>query len=797
MAAADGKNSRIVKPARFAGTTALALLLALGSVSSRALAQAGPDIGAQFGAELPDDEQMLLEADTLVYDQDRNTVSAVGGVQILYGGNRLFAQRVTYDRNSSRLIASGNVEVIEKSGNRIYAQEIDITDDFGDGFVNALRVESADETFFAAESAERRGGKVTTFNSGVYTACEPCEEKPDRAPIWRVKGKTIIWNSEKKTVRFEHARFEFFGFPIAYLPFFEIADPTVKRKSGFLIPSITHDTYLGYGVRVPYYFALSPSYDLTVSGTYYSTQGFLGEAEWRQKFNSGEYNLKIAGISQMKPDAFPNTYVGYDQTLRGMVGTKGKFKINPRWTFGWNVLVQTDKNFAQRYDIQGFTENVHRSEVYLTGLDGRNYFDVRAMRFQIQEPYLKGDVNSRTEEQPLAATLDYSYTPDEPVFGGELNLDLNAQGISRSELGPDPSTIALGSNISGLEGNSARLTAEAEWKRSFVVPGGLVLTPMLLARNDLIGANYTDTSLAAIATTGIASDIRSAYYRYMLTAGLEARWPVLFSTSSATHVLEPMAQIFARPDEQYTNSADIANEDAQSLVFDASTLFERDKFSGYDRVEGGTRANLGIRYSGVLDNGWAFNGIAGQSFHIAGVNSYATTDLVDVGAFSGLESDVSDYVALAGFSAPFGLSASVGARFDEQTFDLRRTDVTAAFSPKSQRFTVSGKYAYIEAQPDYGFPTDRHEVTGAASVKVLENWRTFGSATWDFESKTLVSNSVGFAYDDECFTYEMAMVDSRDRTTKDLSRSFTFMVKLRTLGEFGSGTSSVSGLSGS
>jgi LPS-assembly protein len=791
------KKPRIVKPARFAGTTALACLLALGAVTAPALSQGASDIGGQFADRIPDNEQMLLEADTLVYDRDRNTVSAVGGVKILYGGNRLFAQRVTYDRNSSRLIASGNVEIIEKGGNRIFAQEVDITEDFGNGFVNALRVESADETYFAAESAERQGGKVTTFNNGVYTACEPCEEKPDKAPIWRVKARTIIWNNEKKTVRFENARFEFFGFPIAYLPFFEIADPTVKRKSGFLIPSITHDTYLGYGLKVPYYFALSPTYDLTVAGTYYTTQGFLGEAEWRQRFNSGQYSLKIAGISQMDPSEFPTTRVGYGEHFRGMVGTKGEFKINPRWTFGWNVMVQTDKDFSKRYDIQGYTDNVHRSELYLTGLNDRNYFDVRAMRFQVQEAYLKGDVNARAEEQPLAATLDYSYTPDEPVFGGELNLDVNAQGISRSELGPDPSTIVLGSNIPGLEGNSARLTAEAEWKRSFVAPGGLVLTPLLAVRGDGIGANYTDASIAAITTTGIASDIRAAYFRYMVTAGLEARWPVLFSTTSATHVLEPMAQIFARPDEQYTNSADIANEDAQSFVFDASTLFDRDKFSGYDRIEGGTRANLGIRYSGVLDNGWAFNALAGQSFQVAGLNSFATTDLVDVGAYSGLESDVSDYVGLVGFTAPFGLSASLGGRFDEKTFALRRTDVTAAYSAPSGRVTLSGKYAFIEAQPDYGFPDDRHEVTGSASIKVVDNWRTFGSATWDFESRTLVSNSIGFAYDDECFTYEMAMTDSRDRTTKDRTRSFSFMVKLRTLGEFGTGSNSVSGLTGS
>ncbi|MGB3391071.1 MAG: LPS-assembly protein LptD, partial [Pseudaminobacter sp.] len=221
------------------------------------LSQELPDLSGQ----VPEGSQMLLEADTLVYDNDANTVTAVGGVQIDYGGNRLVAQRVAYDRKTSRLVASGNVEIIDSSGTKIYSDEIDVTDDFADGFVNALRVETVDKTYFAAESAERKGGVVTTFNNGVYTACEPCEEKPDKAPIWRIKAQKIIWNGKAKTVRFEKSRFEFFGFPIAYLPAFEIADPTVKRKSGFLFPSIGYKSELGAVVSVPYYLALSPTYD--------------------------------------------------------------------------------------------------------------------------------------------------------------------------------------------------------------------------------------------------------------------------------------------------------------------------------------------------------------------------------------------------------------------------------------------------------------------------------------------------------------------------------------------------------
>ncbi len=778
MGVAANRAGLSTRLARLMGATAVATLCAYALLPAAALAQtAGLDV-----SDLPQDAQMLLTADNLIYDNDNNTITAAGGVQIEYAGHKLVADNVTYDRATSRVMARGRVQIVEKDGNRIFADEIDITDNFSDGFVNALRVETVDKTYFAAESAERSGGRLTTFNNGVYTACEPCREKPEKPPIWRIKAQKIIWNGEAKTVRFERARFEFFGMPIAYLPFFETADPTVKRKSGFLMPSASYKKELGFGVKVPYYLALSPTYDLTVSGTYYTKQGFLGEAEWRQRFDSGQYSVKIAGISQREPEAWKSSTVNGSETGRGMIGTKGQFQINPRWSFGWDVLAQTDKNFSRTYGISGFADTVQKSELYLTGLDDRNFFDLRAMHFDIQEDAKTG----RDEQQPwVLPSFDYSFTPDEPVAGGELNLDVNMQGLYRED---ESFRTNNGTRLDGAAGRFGRATAEAEWKRSFVTTGGLVVTPLLQARGDAIYTDYDANVVNGIPNfisnnPQMTSDVRSSYYRYMATAGLEARWPILFSTSSATHVLEPMAQVFVRPDAAYQDRIGIPNEDAQSLVFDATTLFERDKFSGYDRIEGGTRANIGIRYSGSFANGWTTHGLFGQSYHLAGANPYAQPDLVNAGAYSGLETDVSDFVGLVGIASPNGFAVSAGARFDEETFELRRTDVKSA--ARFGNLTTSLQYAYIQAQPTYGFKDDRQEVTGVAKVRFDENWSGFGSGTYDLESKTLVSNSYGFSYGDECFIYSMTYTRTKNRDTQETSQSFGFRIALRTIGDFG------------
>lgn len=789
----DRRSARL---ARLLGATAMACILSPVLISESVFAQELNELAPEVAAGT----EMLLEADTLIYDNNDQTVTASGGVRIDYGGNKLVADSVSYDRASKRVVASGNVQLVDPRGTVVYSDTIDITDDFGDGFVNALRVEGPDKTYFAAESGERRGGFLTTFNNGVYTACAPCAERPDKAPPWRIKAKKIIWNSKAKTVRFEDSSFEFFGLKLGGLSSFEMADPTVKRKSGFLIPGVTFSSDLGMGVSVPYYVALSPTYDLTVTGTGYTEQGFLGEAEWRQRFNNGEYSITFAAINQLDPDAFDNNTVdrgepGDPNEFRAMMGTTGQFALNSRWEFGWDILYQTDKNFARTYNIGEYDDFVQRSEVYLTGLDDRNYFDLRGMKFDVQEKTLNSDPEARDREQPwVLPSFDYSYTPDVAVLGGELNIDVNSRVIVRDKLDltlEDPDNpLSETQAVNGIANGSQRLTAEAEWKRSYVSDAGLVMTPLLAFQADTTGVNYSSASINAINDMASNPDINATtgfldvYNRVLATAGLELRFPLLFASQGSSHVLEPMAQIFARNDEPYAERLGIPNEDAQSFVFDATSLFDRDKFSGYDRIEGGTRANLGFRYSGILGNGWTTNGIVGQSYHLAGENSFASPDLVNAGANSGLETDTSDFVGLIGFASPNGFLASASARLDEQTLDLRRSEVKAAYT--TEAFSVAAKYAFIQAQQLYGFDDDRQEISFGATTRFQENWRAFGSGTFDLERNMLAKNSVGFAYDDDCFTYLMTYSQERDRDTRETSSTIGFNISFRTLGEFGS-----------
>ena len=156
----------------------------------------------------------------------------------------------------------------------------------------------------------------------------------------------------------------------------------------------------------------------------------------------------------------------------------------------------------------------------------------------------------------------------------------------------------------------------------------------------------------------------------MRSAGIEYRYPLMASTGSVTHVFEPIGQIIVRPNS-LGNQQDIPNEDALSLVFDDTLLFDIDKFSGYDRIETGTRANVGMRYTAQLPSGTYARAVFGESYQLAGQNEYDT----DFYRSSGLATDRSDFVGGLYIQALSNLGFSAQSRFDESTWDIKRTDL--------------------------------------------------------------------------------------------------------------------------
>src|ERR1700736_3125232 len=330
--------------------------------------------------------QMLVQAVEVDFDYNNSRVSAVGNVQMFYNGTSVEADKVIYDQKTKRLHAEGNIRMTDADGKITYANIMDLSDDYRDGFVDSLRVDTADATRMAATRSDRSSGNYTVFENDIYTACAPCRDDPKKPPLWQVKGARIIHDQQEKMLYFETAQLEFFGVPIAYMPYFSTPDPTVKRKSGFLMPSFSEASTYGFGVEIPYYWSIAPDMDATFAPRITSRQGVLMQAEFRQRLINGSYQIRAYGIDQLDPGAFAGQ--PGDRQFRGGVDTKGQFALNDKWVWGWDGVLLTDYQFLSDYRLAQYRDPMASfinlpteaiSQLYLTGVGNRSYFDARTI----------------------------------------------------------------------------------------------------------------------------------------------------------------------------------------------------------------------------------------------------------------------------------------------------------------------------------------------------------------------------------------------------------------------------------
>jgi LPS-assembly protein len=748
------------------------------------------------------DGQMLVQAVEVDYDYNNSRVSAVGNVQLYYNGTSVEADKVTYDQKTKRLRAEGNIRMTDADGKITYANEIDLSDDYRDGFVDSLHVDTEDATRMAATRADRSSGNYTVFENGVYTACAPCKDDPKKPPLWQVKGARIIHDQKEKMLYFENAQLEFFGVPMAYIPYFSTPDPTVKRKTGFLMPGFTQASGYGFGVEIPFYWAIAPDMDATFMPRITSKQGVLFQGEFRQRLENGSYQIRLYGIDQLDRNAFAG--LPGDRDFRGGVETRGQFALNDKWVWGWEGVAFTDYMFMQDYRLSVYrdpyasflslpTEAV--SQLYLTGVGNRSYFDARTIY------YLSLSGNQQTVPV-IHPVIDYSNVINSPIFGGEVSYKTNLTSLTREQAVFDPITQLASTNglctltsadplartptqclLRGFPGTYTRATGEVQWRRSFTDSAGEIWTPFASVRADAIDSEVSNQpGVSNFLPTGSTQALR-----VMPTVGLEYRYPFINVQPWGSTTIEPIAQVIIRPNESYAGK--LPNEDAQSLVFDASNLFSVDKFSGYDRVEGGGRANVGVQATTQFDRGGTINALFGQSYQLFGLNSYAVQDVTNTGLDSGLAKPASDYVTSVNYSPNRTYTFSVRSRFDEQTWNVQRFEAEARAN--FDRWSVSLLYGDYAAQPDIGYLTRREGILGSGSVKVAANWVVTGAARWDLQANKINQYVVGAGYVDDCFVLAANYVTSYNYATVTtppvLSHAYMLQIGLRTLANTSSG----------
>jgi LPS-assembly protein len=737
-------------------------------------------------------QPMRLQGDQLIYDKSGDRVISRGNVEIFYNNYILTADEVVYDQSAGTLTAIGNVTLKEPQGNIVHADRYTLTDDFRDGFVSALSITSKDQSHISADRATRREGNITEFHNGRFT---PCQSDGGTPPLWCISATRIIHDQSAATLTYQDAYFEIYGQPIFYLPYFQSPDPTVKRKSGFLTPDYGHSTTLGYITGIPYFFNLAPNYDATIEPIYFSDQGLFLKGEWRHRLANGEYNVRLAGIDQNASD-LPGTAASNADLdgLRGSIETHGRFSLSSWWKFGWDAIVESDDQFRRFYKLDSALVTDRVNQIYLTGQSDRNYFSAKLYQF--------GGLLTNDTPQTESYThpiIDYNYVFKDPVLGGELKWNTNALSFTRS----DGSTGGSPTDPTQQDQNINRIVTELKWRRRLTDAIGISYTPFADVRGDVYQYdNVTNPESVVLNPQGteVASETNfsSTVTRGIVDGGATVSYPWAASNAAGTHIIEPIGQVVVH--QETIPQRRLPDEDAQSLVFDDTNLFSTSKFSGYDRIETGTRVNAGLQYTFQSNDGGYARFLAGQSYHLSGDNIYLNPGRNSDGnyvfnPYNGLETDRSDYILGAYFAPLSNFRIISQSRFDQSTFALKRMDssMITTWGPLS----VQGGYSY-DAQALFSDPehpqtiatvSREEELLAAATLQLTNRWSIGGTSRYNLEDGNFRYDSVNLKYADECFVLTASYIQS-NYADESIEPDQTVMLRFefKHLGDFSTST---------
>ena len=257
------------------------------------------------------DQDIHFSADEIENNQESSTITAKGHVEIIRDNLTLFADKVTYNQEKDIVTANGDVVLVEKDGNVIFSDEVVLTDKMTQGEMQNIKVIMKDKTRIAAKSF-RRGKKDKKIMSNViYTPCDVCKNED---PLWQIKAKKIEHNAETQDIHYQNAYLEIKGVPVLYTPFLSHPDPTVKRRSGFLFPKLSTNSYLGAAIQPRYFWSISDQENILFNPILTSDKGVVAGAEYKKYFYRGD--LSASGSYLRDPD---------NKDERGNLFLKGRY----------------------------------------------------------------------------------------------------------------------------------------------------------------------------------------------------------------------------------------------------------------------------------------------------------------------------------------------------------------------------------------------------------------------------------------------------------------------------------------
>ena len=403
-----------------------------------------------------------------------------------------------------------------------------------------------------------RNGEITIINKGVFTSCK----KNESCPPWAIQANEIKHDKKKKEIYYKNAILRFYDIPILYLPKFFHPDPTVKRRSGILKPTLNNSNVTGSSFTLPYYHVISEESDITLAPTIFDSGAKLLQNEYRkigEKFNlliNFGHNRNYKSATQKKEKNTSYLFSKFELDLDFKEFNSSKMYVNLEKVTNDTFLKIFDSNLLETTSsLKPKDNNILNSEFKLI-LNNENYNFTTG--FQSYE-------NLQLENNDRYQYILPYYDLNTNLFSNFLDGYINFNSTGKNDLN---NTNQLKSRIiNNLSYSSLDFISSSGFKNNY---------SLNIKNLNSLGKNISEYK-------------SSPQVEFSTLAEFKSSIPLIKKSENFQNLLTPKISFRVNP-------SDMKNYKTSERIINTDNIFSIDRLGLGDTFEAGRSITLGVDY---------------------------------------------------------------------------------------------------------------------------------------------------------------------------------------------------------
>ena len=261
-------------------------------------------------------EKIFIETQEIIYNQKENFIKSNSKTFLEDNlRNRYYVDNFLFEIDKN-ILKIENLEFKDIKGNILKTKIAYLNTKSGKLFGKDVNLDLDNSTFDKNNEPRLKGNSITKdeniteITKGVFTTCK----RRDGCPPWQMSAEKIQHDKAKQTIYYKDALLKVYDLPVMYFPKFFHPDPTVKRRSGFLIPTIKNSNSENF-LNTPYFFAIAENKDVTFSPRFYTDDKILLQTEYRQANSRSNHITDFSYFKAKDKDAKNHIFYEYDRNF--------------------------------------------------------------------------------------------------------------------------------------------------------------------------------------------------------------------------------------------------------------------------------------------------------------------------------------------------------------------------------------------------------------------------------------------------------------------------------------------------